>query len=108
MGRILLIPLATALPGLTLLAAMTLQPQPGATRHALLFPPWVSRTDAPGRAAALGLPVTDIRQRGRLIVLSAAPPDSPVAGMQALSARVINPSVAALCIAPLPPEEPFA
>ncbi|WP_333828730.1 hypothetical protein [Pararhodobacter sp.] len=101
----LLIPLATALAGLTLLAALTLQPQPGAG-YGLLFPPWVSRAEAFSRAAALEMPITDIRLGGRLIVLAPGP-GVERAGSRPPGALVIHPYVAVLCAARLPPEEPL-
>lgn len=102
MTRPSLIPMATALAGMILLAALTLQPQPGAASHGLLFPPWISRAEAFSRAAALGLPISDIRLGGRLIVLSAA----PSAGWLASGAVIINPGPAMLCNAAFPPQEP--
>lgn len=99
-----LTPVATALAGLGFLAMLTLLPQPGAMRYGLLFAPWVSRAEAFNRAAALELPIVDIRMGGRLIVLVAAPDsakDIAVRGAFSISQRA-----AALCGTTLSPEEP--
>lgn len=106
MARFSVIPVATALAGLILVVALTVRPLPGAARHGLLFPPWVSPADAFSRAAALELPITDIRLGGRLIVLSAPLPTGSGAGGFFRGALVIAPGGAALCIASRPPEEP--
>jgi len=104
MTRSLLIPAMTALAGLAFLVALTLQPLPGAISHGLLFPPWVSKVEAFRRASAFELPITDVRLRGRLIVLHAAAPLDTFAR----GALVINPRAAALCTISLRPEDPVS
>ena len=61
-----------SLAGLALLAGLMLAPRPGAPLLGVVFPPWMDRGAALAHAAALALPIADIRWHGRLVVI--APP----------------------------------
>lgn len=98
-------PLAAAFFGLGLLAALLLQPQPGSADQGLLFPPWVSRADAFQRAATLGVPITDIRLGGRLVVLRIPPGTDTVTLPGTLRIGTGN---TVTCIAIRPAQEPVS
>ncbi len=66
---------AVSLGGLGLIAGLMLTPQPEAAVLGLVFPPWIDGGTALGHAAALSLPITDIRWHGRLVLI--APPATP-------------------------------
>lgn len=62
-----------SLGGLGLIAGLMLTPQPEAAVLGLVFPPWIDAGAALGHAAALSLPIAEIRWRGRLVLV--APPE---------------------------------
>jgi hypothetical protein len=72
---------ALSVAGLALLAGLMLAPQPDAPLVGVVFPPWIDGGTALAHAAALALPIVDIRWHGRLVVL--APPASDPVGWRA-------------------------
>ena len=81
-----------ALMGFVLLAAGRLQPPDGPGPVGVLVLPW--QTGGMAGAAALGLPVVDIRLGGRLLVVDAADP----AALQAQGLWLIDVSGAGACL----------
>lgn len=88
-------PFAVVLGGLLLLAALPFLAGPGAAQVAAFVPPW--QHGGMARAAALGLPVLDIRWGGHLLLLDPSPQDGALARLRGQGLLLLDASRLRLC-----------